>query len=676
MQNKEILAPCGSYEALVAAVRSGADAVYFGLPQFNARQNASNFDAEAQKNAARLCKLYGVKIYITLNTLLKDTELAAFQQALQSACSIGADAIILQDLGAIRMARTLVPALERHASTQMSVGTPSGLKLLEERGFARAVLPRELSLKETKEARAAVSLDFESFVHGALCMCVSGQCLLSAMLGSRSGNRGLCAQPCRLPFAAEHGTGHDLSLKDLSLFEDLPALSEAGVLSFKIEGRMKRPEYVAAAVTAANESLQGQYTAERKLDLENLFSRSGFTKGYFTEQLGKAMFGTRQKENVQGATNALLKSYAKLYEKPKAVRKIDFLFSAEPVKPASLTVKCCGEEFTVTSEMPCAVAEHRALDRETVEKQLKKCGGTVFSVGEIACYIKGNPSLPVSALNAMRRAALEKLESKFTAFAALSVKPFFFTFTPHIATKPARYIRFREVKEIPNTLHCDKIFLPLATDSNILQHYKAGVYLPRGIFGAEEAIKKELLEKRPPYALCDTLDAVAICKTCHIPVIGGPFLNLCNSLALEEAAELGVREATLSFECTLDEVQRLGGTLPRGLCVYGRTPLMLTRNCPIKNGKTCRECGRTSSLTDRKGMQFPVRCENGFSEIFNAQPTYMADRLSEIQGVDFHLFDFTTESRTEIEQILKAYDRGDAPQKGTFTRGLYYRGVK
>lgn len=661
---------------MLSAVRSGADAVYFGLTDFNARKNAANFDEEAQKRAARLCRLYGTKMYVTLNTLLKDSEISAFRNSLQSACSLRADAIILQDLGAIRLARNLCPDLHRHASTQLSVGTAAGLRLLERMGFERAVLPRELSLEEIREDRANSSIEFEAFVHGALCMSVSGQCLLSAMFGSRSGNRGLCAQPCRLPFRVENGTGHDLSLKDLSLLEQLRTLSEAGVTSFKIEGRMKRPEYVAAAVLASREALEGTYTAERKQDLESLFSRSGFTKGYYENARGKAMFGTRKKENVTAATTDLLKSYAKLYEKPHAVREIDFFFEAEPVKPASLTAKCDGYEITVYSENSCAVAEHRALDEEAVQKQLKKCGGTVFEAREIACNIKENPALPVSALNAMRRAALEALETAILGGEPQKVKVLNFTKEPHTVSTTARYIRFRDIHEIPENIRCEKMFLPLSTPKAVLEQYGAGVYLPRGLFGTEAKIKARLQELAPPYALCDTLDAVAICLECNIPVIGGPFLNLFNTPALEEAQEIGIQEATLSFEATLSQVQFLGGTLPRGLCVYGRTPLMLTRNCPIQNGKTCQECGRKSVLTDRKDMQFPVRCENGFSEIFNAQPTYMADRLREIRNVDFHLFDFTIETKAEIQHILNAYDNEEKPTGGTYTRGLYYRGVE
>ena len=263
MTKPEILAPCGGFPALLAALRCGADAVYFGFGAFNARRNAANFSDEEAEKALRLCRLHGVRAHITLNTLVSDDELKNLAETLKRTCREAADALILQDLGVIRLARTLYPDLPRHASTQMTVGTPAGLRLLASRGFSRAVLPRELTKTEIAELSENAPLELEAFVHGALCMCVSGQCLLSAMLGSRSGNRGLCAQPCRLPFAADGGTGHDLSLKDLSLIDNLPELVKLGVCSFKIEGRMKRPEYVAAAVTACREALAGNYNDTR-----------------------------------------------------------------------------------------------------------------------------------------------------------------------------------------------------------------------------------------------------------------------------------------------------------------------------------------------------------------------------------------------------------------------------
>lgn len=267
MKHPEILAPCGSEEALTAAVRSGADAVYFGAGDFNARRNADNFDSDALTRAAALCRAHGVRFHITLNTLVADSQLADLQKTVARICCISADALIVQDLGVLRLVRQMCPDMELHASTQMSVGTHAGLSLLHSCGFARAVLPRELSKSEIAALCADKPLELEMFVHGALCMCVSGQCLLSAMLGSRSGNRGLCAQPCRLQFAAEGGTGHDLSLKDLSLLENAGTLASLGIDSFKIEGRMKRPEYVAAAVTACKSALEGSYSAQQKSEL-------------------------------------------------------------------------------------------------------------------------------------------------------------------------------------------------------------------------------------------------------------------------------------------------------------------------------------------------------------------------------------------------------------------------
>lgn len=675
MADFEILAPCGSEEALTAAVRCGADAVYFGTGDFNARKNAANFSEDALERAIQLCRTHSVRAYVTLNTLVADDEFQNLTETLKRTCCLSADALILQDLGVLRLVRNLCPDMELHASTQMSVGTRAGLELLKSRGFSRAVLPRELSRTEIQALAKQNPLDLEVFVHGALCMCVSGQCLLSAMLGSRSGNRGLCAQPCRLAFAAEGGTGHDLSLKDLSLIGYMQELAGFGICSFKIEGRMKRPEYVAAAVTACKEARGGLYTENRRQDLAALFSRSGFTDGYYQNKRGREMFGTRQKENVTAATAELLKTYAKSYEKEHAVFPVDFMFSAEPDKLSSLTAVCAGHSVTVDSDMLCETAKTRPLTEESVCVQLKKCGGTVFFAQNIKCNIAENTSLAVSAINKMRRAVLEQLTEKIAAKKPLSIKEFNFTPIPHQAMAPKRYLRFRNVRSVPQNVRFDRLFLPLDTPKAVLERFGAGVYLPRGLFATEEAILSKLRASGAKYALCDTLDAVAIAKQAGVEIIGGAFLNLFNTLALEEVKEIGLSEATLSHELMVGAIRALGGTLPRGVCVYGRTPLMLTRNCPVKNGKSCKECGRNSVLTDRMGIQFPVLCENGFSEIFNSRPVYMADRLSELQNIDFYLFDFTTESADECARVLKAFEAGASPV-GDYTRGLFYRGVE
>lgn len=675
MKRPEILAPCGSEEALTAAVRSGADAVYFGAGDFNARRNADNFDGGALERAAVLCRAHGVRFHMTLNTLVADSQFADLQKTVARVCALPADALIVQDLGVLRLVRQLCPDMELHASTQMSVGTRAGLELLRSRGFARAVLPREMSKSEISALCADKPLELEMFVHGALCMCVSGQCLLSAMLGSRSGNRGLCAQPCRLQFAAEGGTGHDLSLKDLSLLENAGMLAALGIDSFKIEGRMKRPEYVAAAVTACQSALDGSYSAQQKSEIGALFSRSGFTDGYFVNALGREMFGTRQKENVTAATNALFKKYAALYEKERAVFPVDFTLQAKVGEVPTLQAVCGGYRASAVGESPCEAAKNVPLTEEKARAQLQKCGGTVFYAREITCALSEAVSLPLSVLNALRRNVLEQLETQICAVKPKSIVNVPLDFSAHTAGKPKRYIRFRSFAQIPENVTADRIFLPLDTPRGILETYRAGVYLPRGLFGNETQILQKLQESGAGYALCDTLDAVAIAKHANVEIIGGAFLNILNTLALEELAEIGVKEAALSNELTVSQIGALGGSLPRGVCVYGRTPLMLTRNCPIRNGKSCKECGRKSGLTDRKGIFFPVLCENGFSELFNSRPTYMGDRLSEIRNVDFHLYDFTTESKAECAEILRAYAAGEAPV-GEYTRGLFYRGVE
>lgn len=675
MRRPEILAPCGSEEALTAAVRSGADAVYFGAGDFNARRNADNFDGDALTRAAALCRAHGVRFHITLNTLVADSQLADLQKTVARICCISADALIVQDLGVLRLVRQMCPDMELHASTQMSVGTHAGLSLLHSCGFARAVLPRELSKSEIAALCADKPLELEMFVHGALCMCVSGQCLLSAMLGSRSGNRGLCAQPCRLQFAAEGGTGHDLSLKDLSLLENAGTLAALGIDSFKIEGRMKRPEYVAAAVTACKSALEGRYSAQQKSELGALFSRSGFTDGYFNNNLGKEMFGTRQKENVTAATNALFKKYAALYEKERTVFPVDFTLQAKVGELPILQAVCGAYCATAVGKSACEAAKTVPLTEEKARAQLQKCGGTVFYAREITCALSEAVSLPLSVLNALRRNVLEKLETQICAAKPKPTVNVPLDFSAHTAGKPKRYIRFRSLAQIPEGVTADRIFLPIDTPKEVLKRYHAGVYLPRGLFGTEEQISERLKKSGAEYALCDTLDAVAIAENAGVEVIGGAFLNIFNTLALEELAEIGVKETTLSNELTVSQIGTLGGSLPRGVCVYGRTPLMLTRNCPVKNGKSCKECRRQSGLTDRKGIFFPVLCENGFSEIFNSRPTYMGDRLSELCRVDFHLYDFTTESKTECAEILRAYAAGEAPV-GEYTRGLFYRGVE
>ena len=675
MNNIEILAPAGSEEALRAAVLSGADAVYLGAGNFNARRNAQNFTSEQLRSAIEYCHSRGVKVHITLNTLIKDTELSAVYDEIKELCRIGADALIIQDIGVAKAVREICPDMEMHASTQMSTGTLEGLYLLKQMGFSRAVLPRELDKDEIKYLCENSPIELEMFIHGALCMCVSGQCLMSAMLGSRSGNRGLCAQPCRLPFKAENGTGHDLSLKDLSLIENIPELSLMGISSFKIEGRMKRPEYVCAAVKACKAAADGEYGNGITEDLEALFSRSGFTDGYYKNKTGRTMFGFREKENVRSATKELLGKYASVYAKESPRFKVDFTFRGKIGEKAELTARCKGFDATVYSDTACENPINRPLSAERIIDALSKCGGTQFFAGNTLIDCEIDFTLPISSLNAMRRNALAKLERQIIGERTLKLFPSPVPTDIKSHGDNIFYCRFDSAEQIPDNTDGMRIFVPLDTDEKIIEENGYGVELPHGMFGNADRVQKILSETSADTALCHTLDAAAIAIKCGKKVIASPAVNILNSLSADEAKRIGISEFTVSNECTLEQFGKITAPISKGITVYGRPALMLTRNCPIKNGKNCSECGRNSSVTDRMGIEFPVRCAFGYSEILNSRPIYLADRLREIPPADFWFFNFTTETREKIIEIINSYKTGNKPAF-EFTRGLFYRGVE
>ena len=680
----EILAPAGSFEALKAAVRCGAGAVYFGGKTLNARRSADNFNDGEIQEAIKYCHARGVKAYITLNTLLADSDFDRAIQITQRACATGADALILQDLGLAALVRQAAPDMPLHASTQMSVQTPAGLKMLKKLGFSRAILPRELTRTEIVKLAQNAPLELEIFVHGALCMSVSGQCYMSAMLGSRSGNRGLCAGPCRLPFGAENGTGYDLSLKDQSLIDYVKDMTKLGIASFKIEGRMKRPEYVAAAVTACREAQRGELKPEMVQNLQAVFSRSGFTDGYYRGERGRAMFGTRQKDDVTAAA-PVLSTLARLYDNEKPLVPVDFAFTCVAGEPLTLAAGAWGRSVFIQSETIPQTAKNTPLGKETVEEQLQKCGGTQFYARDIDIELDEGLFASVSVINALRREALEELN------AALEQR------TPAAFTTPAKeetsarrpktcalYARFADADQIPGDLQgIKRIILPLHTGEKELKKLTdigvdTAVELPRGIFGSSEEVIKLLRRAKTAgvrTACAGTLDGIALARDEGFAVHAGLGTNIFNTRAMAATAAMGVTEASLSFELTLEQAAAIGGTLPRGLIAYGRLPLMLTRNCPVANGISCAACTKQGSITDRMGIDFPVVCANGFAELLNSRPLYMADRLTEMKNMDFILLYFTMETKAECGQIIAAY-RGEKPPQGEFTRGLYYRGVE
>lgn len=666
MNNKpEILAPAGSMESLIAAVRCGANAVYLGTKGINARRGATNFTFEELKQAVEYCHARDVKIYLALNILISDSERELAYKTVEAGLSLGVDAFIIQDLGLAKIIHSHFPTVRMHASTQCSVNSPEGFKALEKMGFVRAVLPREMSLDEIKEIRQATDMELEMFVHGALCMCVSGQCYLSAMLGGRSGNRGLCAQPCRLGFSADASRSCDLSLKDLSLIGNINEIAQAGVVSLKIEGRMKRPEYVAAAVSSCKKAIDGEYSASDENTLKSVFSRTGFTDGYFTGER-KDMFGTRQKEDVVAAKD-VLKELSHLYDNENPLVPIDIEFICKANRKAELTATALGKTVTVTGTVP-EKAINKPMTEESVKTRLAKFGNTQFYLNNITIDLDDGLILPASVINSMRREAVEMLDK-------VEIQPF--TQMPYKAEKykekdctPYYTARFLNPDSIPDKHPFKRIFIPIWSSDEDFVDNRAGVEIPRGLFGMEEKLTKRLEHLKEigvRKALCSNLGAYSLAQKMGFEVYGDFGLNIFNS----ESAQL-FNSPILSFEATLEQTNRIGAK-DTGIIGYGYLPLMLTRNCPIKNHLGCSRC--TGNLTDRKGFEFRVKCSPyPCVEVLNPVPVYMGDRQKEIK-TDFIHFYFTDESKNQVEQIINLFKTG-GQFDGKYTRGLTYRGVE
>ena len=683
MNRPEILAPAGSPAALAAAVACGADAVYLGVEGLNARRGAENFTLDTLAATVRDCHIQGVKVYLTLNILLLEQELPQLRRTLEAACAAGVDEVIVQDLGVLRLVRAWAPEMKVSASTQLSVHNPQGVRLLEELGASRVVLARECSAQEIAAVCASTPLEVEVFVHGALCMCVSGQCYLSSLLGQRSGNRGLCAQPCRLPFASP-AASHALSLKDLCLIPHIQQLRDCGVASLKIEGRMKRPEYVAAAVTACRQALDGQ-----EPDLETLravFSRSGFTDGHFTNRRTLEMFGVRQKQDVQAASG-VLKGLEPLYTDPRRrVQKVgvELDLTVEAGKPAVLTLSD-GDGHRVTVE---GLAPQAAISKPTTPERaaasLSKTGGTPYRAKRVDCSIGEGLMLPASALNDLRRRGLEELDQLRGTPRPVPCK----VVPPKAdgrfpAGPPQLRVRARRLEQVSPEMwrRAQLVTLPVAEVERLAGQEPEGwekvcAGLPRMVFsGAEELTRR--LEALGERGLCHVsvgnLGTLELASPLGFALHGEPYLNVANPWSAQQLADWDVLDLTVSFELNLDWIKKLRSPIPVGILAYGRLPLMVMRACPIRAAVGCQRCrGGENRLTDRRGKSFAVDCTWGCSELINPTPLWMADRLGEVQHLDFLTLEFTEEDPQEAASVFDAYLYGGSPE-GEHTRGLYYK---
>ena len=413
----ELLSPAGHWEAMAAAVQNGAGAVYLGCGDLNARRGAKNFTPQELPAAVQYCHLRGVRLYLTLNTLPSDRELDSARDMLLLSSRCGVDGVIVQDWGLAALARSVTPDLPLHGSTQMTVHSLAGVERAAALGMGCVVLGRELSGEDVRHICRQSPIAIEVFAHGALCMCWSGQCAMSALIGSRSGNRGLCAQPCRLPYRFDSGkTGHPLSLKDACLASHLAELENMGVSILKLEGRMKRPEYV-AVVTGIYAALLRERrppTREELRQLELAFSREGFTDGYWQGRPGPDMFGVRPESAPDPGD--LFRSAKAAYDRGD-LRTVPVSMEAQITagQPARLTVRDSGGR-SASAEGPVPErARTRPLEPEDLKARLAKTGGTVYRPSDISLTLDQGLSLPASGVNALRRTALEELTALRTA---------------------------------------------------------------------------------------------------------------------------------------------------------------------------------------------------------------------------------------------------------------------
>ena len=693
----ELLAPAGSMEALRAAVCNGADAVYLGAGTFNARINARNFSAADLQEAVVYCHVRGVKVHLTLNTLVLDREMPRAAELIRLAASCGVDAFIVQDLGVVSLCRQLAPDVPIHASTQMSIHSLEGVMEAAALGCSRVVLARELPAEEIAHICKRSPVEIEVFVHGALCMCYSGQCYLSSVIGRRSGNRGQCAQPCRLPYGYGRfeSTRYPLSLKDNCLAGELDELRRMGVASIKIEGRMKRPEYVAIVTRAYRTVLNGGKLMPSDLqELETAFSRQGFTDGYFRGQTGSDMFGRRQ----EGEDTAdLFASARATYEQGEPQRiGVRFYAMIRRGEPAQLAVEDPDGNLCRTRGPVPEQAVYRSLTPQDLEQQLKKTGGTPYLCTAVRSSLDPDLMLPASAINAMRRDVIAELTAKRGRAAPARLNAY--DEPPRydgIAGEPQLTIAVRTAGQITSRMLSMKptvLYVPL---SELAEHpdlpqrvsveTQLAAILPRVIWSGELApVARQLrtvYEMGVRQVLAGNLGQLHIARAAGFAVRGDFGLNIVNSRAMRYLREQGLDSQLLSFELTLPQIRDISKAVPAELLIYGRLPLMLMENCVMKNRTGICACQTgTVRLVDRVGEEFPIVKDPGTCRnvLLNGKKLYLLDKKDalRVMGLWALRLKFTTENPGEIDKVLMDYQGRAVFDAGSYTRGLYSRGVE
>ena len=692
----ELLSPAGSFDALRAAVCNGADAVYLGLVGFNARQGARNFTVEELPEAVRFCHIRGVKVHLTLNTLVSDREMPAAAKTIAAAARAGVDAFIVQDLGMLTLCHQIAPGVALHASTQMSIHSLEGVQEAAALGVSRVVLARELPREEIAYICRNTNIEIEVFVHGALCMCYSGQCYMSALIGRRSGNRGQCAQPCRLPYGYDiFEEKYPLSLKDNCLVQYLHDLDQLGVASIKIEGRMKRPEYVATVTGVYRAALDGGSIGQQAMDaLRSAFSREGFTQGYYLNQKGAEMFGRR----IGTADNReLMQSARASYENVESPRvPVQFYAMISRGQPSQLAAQdadgnTCRAEGAVPEE-----ARTKELTIPELEERLAKTGGTPYRCTGVKCVIDRGLSLPAAEINRLRREVLAQLSAARGRIVPCEVgsytAPQSFTGSSGAPVLTVSVLRTEQIT--PKLLRAKPavLYVPLSEIVAQPELYRRlaarltlAAVLPRVIWGGETNSVLAALDNAARLGvtrvLTGNLGHVSLVRSKNLEIAGDFGLNVFNSRTMTALRQLGLTTVTASFEAMLAQLRDLSKPLPTEMIVYGRLPLMLTENCLLKNraGNCACETG-PAKLIDRTGEEFRVvrDCGTCRSVILNGRKLNLLDKKAELRklGMWGLRLAFTTENPSEIDSVLSAWSGEAFFDPGACTRGLYLRGVE
>lgn len=719
----ELLAPAGSAQTARAAAAAGADAVYIGGTRFGARAYADNPEQDELLEVLDYMHLRGKKLYLTINTLLKEQEvekelfgyLAPYYEA-------GLDAVIVQDPGVMRFVLREFPEMAVHASTQMTITGPSGARMLEKCGVTRVVTARELSLQEIAAIRSATHLEIESFVHGALCYCYSGRCLFSSMLGGRSGNRGRCAQPCRLPYEVwqdgkrlnSREEKYMLSPKDMCTISLLPEILEAGVTSLKIEGRMKKPEYTAGVVSIYRKyldlCLQGRFrevTREDQQILFDLYNRDGFHESYYKQHNGKHMMALKNEKLQKTAGDRNEKLFADIHQaycETRSSLPVSGLASFCEGEPMSLWLNS-GESSVCVTGSTVQTAKTRPMDETQIKKQLQKTGDSDFDLKDLSIEMRGAAFAPVKEINALRREGLKALEEEILKNFRRNLPEYDRTcrdddlpekekpgFTVLVNTKE----QLQAVTESVQPVKRIYVEYTLWTCETELVRKMRESYDTEWMLALPQMLRESHRERflqglsfleKEEFAgyLVRTMEE--LCLLLEQNVHTALYLDDCMYTMSNETLcfyrELGVRGFTAPAELNRRELA-LRDNRDSEICVYGRQILMISAQCLRKNSAGCDKKSGILALKDRKGAQFPAKCccDFCYNVLYNSIPLSLIREYTEISEGDYtgYRLTFTVESKKETAHILQLFSqaaRGILPTDSmTFTRGHYQRGVE